>query len=217
MLCRKCNTRIEDGGTVCLNCGGKSAAVGRSASRGARTKLPLSPSRAQEAVVELDEELPPAARSGEASGRGASASGEASAPVPDQGFTIEPPAVRELVAEQPELLEPGLCAYSDDTGRRVGVGFETEVGVIDLLARDESGAFVVVMVPASAPGRDLVSSMLERIGWVRKHLGKEHQEVRGILLIESLGSELRYAAAAITGTVSFKTYRVAVSFDALEV
>jgi hypothetical protein len=60
--------------------------------------------------------------------------------------------VRTLVGAQPGLLEKGLGTYSDEDGKPVGVDFQTPVGEIDLLARDRTGAFVVVMVRSASDG-----------------------------------------------------------------
>ena len=48
---------------------------------------------------------------------------------------------------------------------------------------------------------------------MRKHLAKPGQEVRAIVLLERLPDEVRYAAAALADTVSFKTYRLALTFE----
>ena len=125
--------------------------------------------------------------------------------------------VRTLVGEQPGLLEKGLGTYSDEDGKPVGVDFQTPVGEIDLLARDRSGAFVVVMVPEAREAGAIVPEILQRIGWVRKHLASARIAVRGIVVLEQLPEDVAYAAVGVAGTVSFKSYRVALSFHDLDV
>ena len=125
--------------------------------------------------------------------------------------------VRALVGQQPGLLEKGLGTYSDEDGKPVGVDFQTPVGEIDLLARDRSGAFVVVLVPAQAEAGAIVPEILQRIGWVRKHLASARTEVRGIVVLEQMPEAVAYAAVGVAGTVSFKSFRVALSFHDLEV
>jgi hypothetical protein len=124
--------------------------------------------------------------------------------------------VRTLVGEQPGLLEKGLGTYSDEDGKPVGVDFQTPVGEIDLLARDRAGAFVVVMVPQPGEAGAIVPEILQRIGWVRKHLASARTEVRGIVVLEQLPEDVAYAAVGVEGTVSFKSFRVALSFHDLE-
>ncbi|MFQ5533085.1 MAG: hypothetical protein ACE5EP_04455, partial [Candidatus Methylomirabilales bacterium] len=132
-------------------------------------------------------------------------------------FTLDPAGLRQLLWGQPELLEEGLSILADEKGRPVGARFTTGVGDIDLLARDRSGALVVVMVSAGDQGEELVAEVLQRIGWVRKHLGKGKQKVRGIVLMEEPPENLSYAAAAVADTVTFKTYRITLAFDDVEI
>jgi RecB family endonuclease NucS len=129
-----------------------------------------------------------------------------------------PAGLRSMLADQPELLEPGLRVYRDESGAPVGVDYATGVGAIDLLATDGRGNLVAVVV--SEKGRaeeDLVAEVLQRIGWLRKHLCEAHQQVRAIVLVEEPPASLPYAAAAVADTVSFKTFRVALVFEDVEI
>jgi RecB family endonuclease NucS len=126
-------------------------------------------------------------------------------------------SVREVLAGRPELLEPGLRVHSDAQGKPVGVDFSTEVGEIELLARDGAGSYVVVMVAAPGQGEDYIAELLERMGWVRKHLATGSEKVRGILLMDQPPESLSYAAAAVADTVTFKTYRMSLVFEELRI
>ena len=66
-------------------------------------------------------------------------------------------------------------------------------------------------------GKELVGDLLQLMGWVRKHLGAKGQEVRGIVLLESLPEDLGYAAAAVANTVEFKRYQLALTFESVDV
>ncbi len=131
--------------------------------------------------------------------------------------------IRALLRDRPDCVEEGLSIYTDTEALAVGTDFETGVGQIDLLARDNAGGLVVVLVPAEpspgaeAVGKDLVSEALERVGWVRKHVAEPQQEVRCIVLLEHAPDDLSYSAAAVASTVAFKTYRMEVSFSDVEV
>ena len=132
------------------------------------------------------------------------------------------PKIRELIHDRPDSLEEGLSIYTDSDAEPVGINFDTDVGMIDLLARDDAGGLVVVLIaPESEPGSDghgkeLVSEALERVGWVRKHVAKPKQEVRSIVLLEQVPDDIRYTAAAVATTVAFKTYRMRISFRDVE-
>jgi predicted nucleic acid-binding Zn-ribbon protein len=130
-------------------------------------------------------------------------------------FHLSAAQIRTLVAEQPELLEPDLAIYRDEKKDPVGVDFRTPVGAIDLLARDPDGGFVVVDVPDPRDVDMLMPEILARIGYVRKHLATDGRNVRGIVVIEEIPEELAYAAAGVAQTVSFKAFRVALTFHDL--
>ena len=91
------------------------------------------------------------------------------------------------------------------------------MGVIDLLATDDKGALVVVMIADKGKAEELVPEILKRIGWVGKHLAEGKRKVRAIVLVDEAPESLSYAAAAVSGTASFKTYQVSLSFEDLEI
>lgn len=140
----------------------------------------------------------------------------APAPVRDSeaelGGGLRPQDVLAMLVEDPSLIEPGLEVYTED-GEAIGVGYSTAVGDIDLLARDDAGAWVIILVVAPDRSKELVSELLQRIGWVRRHLGSSEEEVRGIVLLDELPDDLGYAAAAVSDTVEFKLYRFQLSFE----
>lgn len=136
---------------------------------------------------------------------------------PAGALPMDADQLRHLIGEHPELLEPGLRVLGEEGRRQLGIGYGTEVGEIDLLARTESGDWVVVMVAAGSPGPQVVSDVLHRVGWVRKHLCEEDESVRAILLLDRVDDELGYAAAAVADTVSFKTWKVSIRFDSVDV
>jgi hypothetical protein len=179
-------------------------------SAGRLSPSPLAPG-AEGAELELDEVAGRTAR--DLSGQATGAAHKASAAAPPMG----PEGLRSLLADQPELLEPGLRVFRDDAGAPAGVGYATGVGAIDLLATDGRGNLVAVIVSEKGRGEeDLVAEVLQRIGWLRKHLCEARQQVRAIVLVEEPPASLPYAAAAVADTVSFKTFRVALVFEDVE-
>lgn len=241
MNCKKCNTRMPGGTGQCPHCGwvdpGSSFSAKRSEPattappRLAPSSAPLDPAAEEEDLVDLeldagDEVAGRPARSAGNAARGGSPLGRsnkgrprsASASTPaSRSLRVNADELRALLAEEPELLEAGLDVFVDDGGQAVGAGYQTDVGTIDLLARDARGALVVVVVAEPDAEEALVADVLQRIGWVRKHLGKGKREVRAIVLLEAARDDLSYAAAAVAGTVSFKTWRVTVGFDDVDV
>ena len=61
---------------------------------------------------------------------------------------LAPGDVLDLIASDPSQIDEGLAVFEDSDGRS-GLDYETDVGRIDLLARDRSGALVVFMVVES--------------------------------------------------------------------
>ena len=117
---------------------------------------------------------------------------------------------------EPDLLEKGLRLHRSERMQPDG-RLTTDVGDIDLLAVDDAGALVVVLIADSDKGGELVSEILPRIGWVSKHISQPEQEVRGLVLLQSSPEDLGYAAAAVTGSVSFKTYRMSILLEDIDI
>lgn len=237
LLCKSCNTRFEDGKSACPSCGRRifvslketpkpgdsgSMSLSGAVSTAAESDAPrnelsgseidlgevdvLAEAALPEAVEELKREAPlkprPRARKLE----------------PEPGpavFHLSAAQVRTLVVEQPALLEPDLSIYRDAKSNVVGVDLRTPVGAIDLLARDREGGLVVVAVPDPRDLESLMPEMLARIGYVRKHFAIDKRPVRGIVVIEEIPEELAYAAAGVSQTISFRAYRVALTFHPL--
>ena len=129
---------------------------------------------------------------------------------------VDPEQVRHLIVERPEVLEANLSLHVDEEGVEVGAGFETDVGEIDLLGRSEEGDFVVAMVVASSAEQEAaVAGMIQRLGWVRKHLSDGQHAVRGVLLTGGVSEELGYAAAALKESVTFLGWRLSLGFEPL--
>lgn len=236
LLCKSCNTRFEDGKSACPSCGrrifvsikeapkppGDSGPVslagamstasdtGPNELSGSEIDLGevdvLAEAALPEAVAELKREVPAKPRV------------RARKLEPEPGpavFHLSAAQVRTLVAEQPSLLEPDLAIHRDAKSGMAGVDLRTPVGAIDLLARDAEGAFVVVSVPDPRDLDSLIPEMLARIGYVRKHFATDKRPVRGIVVIEEIPEELAYAAAGVAQTISFRAYRVALTFHSL--
>jgi len=238
LLCKSCNTRFEDGRAACPSCGRRIFVSLKEAPRPSEvdpiplSSAPLMPredvtvpgnersgkeidlgevdvlaeAALPEAAAELKREVPATPRK-----RGRKLEPEPGPAV----FHLTAAQVRTLVVEQPALLEPDLSIYRDAKSNPIGVDLRTPVGAIDLLARDRDGALVVVSVPDPRDVESLMAEMLARIGYVRKHFANDKRPVRGIVVIDEIPEELAYAAAGIAQTVSFRVYRVALTFHPL--
>ncbi len=227
MNCKVCNTRLGGGEKHCPNCG--TTAVGikagkRSSAKRPDTRLTPDASSAQDLDLDLDDlddisgDLPP-----ESSSSSNVAAPKKKPATPRRKTPAEPLArpdpdgVRALLAENPSLLEDGMSVFRGAGGKAVGAGYSTDVGKIDLLATDAKNGLVVVMIADKGQSEELIPEVLQRIGWVGKHLAEGRRKVRAIVLVEEAPESLNYAAAAVSGTVAFKTYQVSLSFQDLEI
>ncbi len=199
MICKACNTRFGDRMSNCPNCGRGAAVVGLKGAPGAKAAAEPTQLGDSSGELELDETVIDTSPHVSAS------------PV----FTPDPSTLREMLAGEPQMLEAGLAVYTHKK-KAVGAAYATDVGEIDLLATDADGSLVVILVGEKEQGDELVTESLQRIGWVRKHLCKPSQNVRGIVVVEQPPESLCYAAAAVSDTVAFKTYRVALTFEDVE-
>lgn len=225
MNCKICNTRVPIGERTCPNCGVESHTEQAHGSTGP-TKLPsaeLSTARAEvdDDFVELNElsnEIEKATPPARATKKKTANKANRPKPTPAQPLQASDAGnLRRLLAENPGALEPGLEVYCDKEGTPLGVGYASGVGEIDLLAKASNGELVVVMISNTQDGEALVAEVLQRIGWVRKHVSDGKCRVRGIVLGEHAPESLSYTATAVSDTVRFKTYRVALSFEDLEI
>jgi len=239
LLCKSCNTRFEDGKSACPSCGRRifvspkgsppkpgasgppslAAAVSNAEADAPRDELSggeidlgevdvLAEAALPEAVEEVKRDAPVKLR----------ARSRKLEPEPGPAvFHLSAAQVRTLVVEQPALLEPDLSIYRDAKSNLVGVDLRTPVGAIDLLARDRGGAFVVVAVPDPRDLESLIPEMLARIGYVRKHFAIDKRPVRGIVVLEEIPEEFAYAAAGVSQMISFRAYRVALTFHPLPI
>jgi hypothetical protein len=219
MLCKVCNTRVAPENSMCPNCGSAVGSLGLSSpAEDAVLNSPIPGRRARTHApdVETDPEI-----SLDTEAIDPHEEPEVDETKPDVPIRIEArnaeSKLRALLADRPESLEPGLTIHQDASGTSLGIGYRCEVGEIDLLGRDESGAFVVVLIADPNEGESAVREILNRIGWVRKRLANGGERVRGLVLLDRVPENLSYLASAVADTVSFKTYRVTLRFDDIEV
>jgi hypothetical protein len=84
-----------------------------------------------------------------------------------------------------------LSLYESEDGRS-GVEFQTDVGPIDVLARDQEGNLYILELKLSR-GPDSALGQIQRyMGWIRKHLA-DGKEVYGVIIAAEMSEKLRYA------------------------
>ncbi len=226
MYCETCHERLKSKARKCPNCGQAvqggpvlGSASGRDTKITTAYSLPPAPKLVEEEPTAAKTKVERTKKQSRPTARRARPA-KKPAPKPrsaEPKFELSPDGIRDLLIARPELIEEGLCLHTDGDDAESGARFETSVGEIDLLARDDAAGWVVVLVAESGQGKELIGDLLQLMGWVRKHLSAEEQEVRGIVLVDSVPEDLGYAAAAVADTVEFKLYRVGLTFEKVDV
>ncbi len=118
----------------------------------------------------------------------------------------------DYISRDISKLEKGLSLYDENgiTGRQ----FNTEVGRIDLLARDKKGNLVVIELKSGKSRYTVPSQILSYIACIRKDFPEKKDAVRGIIIADGFDDILRIA---VTETLYIKLVRYILSFDFKEV
>ena len=107
------------------------------------------------------------------------------APPPEPStLSLQPDDIRKLLADQPEVIEEGLVVHTDAEGYASGVRYSTEIGRIDLLARDDADC-ARVLVGARVPHH---ADRLHR---------QQHGEVLPQILVQILRLDLEEASHVV--------------------
>ena len=133
---------------------------------------------------------------------------------PEATFTLEY-QLRDFLAQNLEAISvegKKLSLYVDPTGRE-GMEFPTDVGPIDILAVDETGAFVVFELKRARSPDRAIGQLSRYMGWVKQTIGKG-QQVRGVIVAKTIRENLRYAVTVIPN-VSLFEYEVRFTLNAV--
>jgi len=101
-----------------------------------------------------------------------------------------------------DIIGKRLRLYVDPTGRD-GIEFPSAVGPIDILAVDETGAFVVFELKRARSPDHAVGQLARYMGWVKQTVGKG-QDVRGVIVAKTVTDNLRYAVSVVPNVSVFE-------------
>ena len=105
-----------------------------------------------------------------------------------------------------QQLEPGLAIIDEGKERT------TDVGRVDITAKDKNGIMVVIELKAGAAVPEALTQLLAYMGAIGK---REQQPVRGILVAGDFHPRVVFAAQAVPN-VELRRYRFKFTFETVE-
>lgn len=109
--------------------------------------------------------------------------------------------LEDQIVSHLDVLEPGLTLVSRQES--------SDVGRLDLLARDSDGRTVIIELKAGEAKDSSIGQIARYIGWYAEREGKPP---RAILVASGFSEPVRWAAKAIPG-LKLVTYRVQFAFE----
>ncbi len=112
--------------------------------------------------------------------------------------------VEDILAGNMELIEPGMKLLERQ--------LVTEVGRIDLFARDKNGVFTIIELKKGKTDDDVFGQLSRYLGWCKKTKARTGN-VRGIIIAKHIGLKLWAAADGHDTQVEFFEYDLKMSLD----
>lgn len=99
-------------------------------------------------------------------------------------FVLEKYLEDFIVSNFGAIFGPGLASYRDPENN-IGQQFQTDIGPIDILAREvSSNSFVVIELKKGYSSDKVLGQILRYTGWVKEHLCRNGEEVKGIIVCQ---------------------------------
>ncbi|HLL88073.1 MAG TPA: endonuclease NucS domain-containing protein [Tepidisphaeraceae bacterium] len=118
--------------------------------------------------------------------------------------------LRDYLAKNLQLIEPGLRLYEDAQEDVNGIEFPAGGRFIDILAVDKSGGYVVVELKVSRGYDRVIGQLLRYVSWIRQHHADDGQTVRGVIVSRQVTDDLRLACCDLN-SISLFEYQLSVS------
>lgn len=110
--------------------------------------------------------------------------------------------LRDFLAKNLSLLEPGLQLYQDEG--ITGVEFPVGGRFIDLLAVDAQQRYVVIELKVSKGYDRVVGQLLRYMAWIEKNHAEPGQGVRGIIAAREISTDLKLACSYLPNVTLFE-------------
>ncbi|RLI75827.1 hypothetical protein DRO97_02355 [Archaeoglobales archaeon] len=123
-------------------------------------------------------------------------------------FVLEKYLEDFIVSNFDSIFKGKYTLYVDSEGN-IGQQYPTEVGYIDILAKEpESNSYVVIELKKGRESDKVVGQVLRYMGWVKENLCKEGEDVKGLIICKGKDEKLDYALKFVQDTVKLKYYKV---------
>jgi len=129
--------------------------------------------------------------------------------------------LEQYVVENFDCLFPGWkifdeppkdASQSEECRKPSGVRYRTDAGEIDILAVDPQETLVTIELKRTRAPDKVISQVDRYVAWVKKHLARPGQKVRGLIIAQSVGSRLAYTLSRRHG-IGIWTYKWQLKFD----
>jgi hypothetical protein len=120
--------------------------------------------------------------------------------------------LRNYLAKNLSLIEPGLSLYEDEEDGIRGIQFPVGGRFIDILAVSSKGDLVVIELKVSRGHERVVGQLARYLGWVRKNLADAGQKVRGVIVARQISQDLELACSELPHVRLFE-YQLSVSLE----
>ncbi|NJR39841.1 MAG: DUF91 domain-containing protein [Leptolyngbyaceae cyanobacterium CSU_1_4] len=101
--------------------------------------------------------------------------------------------LRDYLSKNLQIIEPGLRLYEEEG--ITGVEFPVGGRLIDILAVDSQGDFVVIELKVSRGYDRAIGQLLRYMAWIQKNQADLGQKVRGIIVARGISEDLLLACS----------------------
>lgn len=132
----------------------------------------------------------------------------------DTGFMALEKHLEEYVIKNWDNIDFGskITIYSDSDGS-TGQQYTTDVGIIDILAQDDAGNYVVIELKRAQEGYKVIGQTLNYIGWVKSNLATNGETVTGLIIVGLADKTLKSAIQPVQDIIRLKEYHIQFSLS----
>ena len=123
-------------------------------------------------------------------------------------FFLEKYLEQFIIDNFDNIFDKEIILLKDNQDNIVGRQYRTDVGIIDILAREpDTNSFVVIELKKGRESDKVIGQILRYMGWVGEELCQSDQTVKGIIICQESDDKLYYATKA-TQNIKLKYYRI---------